>query len=325
MKIIVTGGAGFIGSNFVKYKLNNSDDKITVVDKLTYAGNMDNLPKSDRIEFIPDDIRYLYIEENDFDAIINFAAETHVDRSISSPKDFIKTDVFGTYNLLEIAKYKNIRYLQVSTDEVYGSIDEGSFTEESHIDPSSPYSASKAAADMFVNAYHKTYGADSLVVRGSNNYGPNQYPEKLIPLTILNVLNDREVPVYGDGQQIRNWIYVEDFCSAIDTVLQSGNAGEVYNAGGPEETTNLDVVNRIIEALDKDKDLIKFVKDRPGHDQRYSLGSEKTKALGWEPAYNFNHGLDVTVDWYVENKDWWEKILDGSEYNRYYSKQYSDN
>jgi len=325
LNIVVTGGAGFIGSNYIKYKLKNSNDRITVVDKLTYAGNMDNIPESDRVEFIAEDICYLHIEDNDFDAIINFAAETHVDRSIDDPKAFIQTDVFGTYNLLEIAKHKNIRYLQVSTDEVYGSIDSGSFTEESPIQPSSPYSASKASADMLVYSYCKTYGADALVVRGSNNYGPNQYPEKLIPLTILNVLQNKEVPVYGDGQQIRNWIYVEDFCSAIDTVLKSGETGEVYNAGGPEETTNLDVVNKIIKALDKDDSLIKFVKDRPGHDQRYSLGSEKTKALGWEPTYNFNHGLDITVDWYVENKNWWEKILSDSEYNRYYSKQYSNN
>jgi len=325
LNIIVTGGAGFIGSNYIKYKLKNSDDKITVVDKLTYAGNMENIPKSDRIEFISEDICYLHLESNDFDAIINFAAETHVDRSINDPKAFIQTDVFGTYNLLEIAKYKNIRYLQVSTDEVYGSIDSGSFTEQSPIQPSSPYSASKAAADMLVYSYCKTYGVDALVVRGSNNYGPNQYPEKLIPLTILNVLHNKKVPVYGDGKQVRNWIYVEDFCSAIDKVLLFGKTSEVYNAGGPEETNNLDVVNKIIDALGKDESLIEFVQDRPGHDQRYSLGSEKVRELGWNPIYDFNHGLDVTVKWYLENQEWWKKILNDEQYNRYYSKQYSNN
>lgn len=323
MNIVVTGGAGFIGSNYIKYKLANSEDKIIIIDKLTYAGNLDNIPASDRLSILVEDICDVKINYLDFDCIINFAAETHVDRSISEPESFIKTDVFGTYNLLEIAKNKNVRYLQISTDEVYGSIDEGSFTEQSPIQPSSPYSASKTGGDMLVYAYHKTYDVDSLIIRGSNNYGPNQYPEKLIPLTILNAIHDKPIPVYGDGMQVRNWIYVEDFCSAIDTVLKFGKAGEVYNAGGPSETANLEVVGGILDALEKPRSLISFVEDRLGHDKRYSLSSAKTRALGWEPLYNFSHGIESTVNWYVDNKNWWEKLLT-EDYYKYYDKQYSN-
>lgn len=323
MNIVVTGGAGFIGSNFIKYKLKNSNDKIIIVDKLTYAGNLENLPSDNRLSILIEDISNVGLEFIDFDCIINFAAETHVDRSINEPEAFIQTDVFGTYNLLELARKRNIRYLQISTDEVYGSIDTGSFTEESPIQPSSPYSASKTGGDMLVSAYHKTYGLDSLIIRGSNNYGPNQYPEKLIPLTIINAINDKEIPVYGNGMQVRNWIFVEDFCSAIDTVLKFGKAGEVYNAGGPEELCNIEVIGAILDKLNKPRNLINFVEDRLGHDLRYSLSSEKINKLGWEPKYLFNHGIDITVDWYQHNLDWWKKLIDKKEYSEYYEKQYN--
>lgn len=325
MNIIVTGGAGFIGSNFVKYKLNNSDDNIVIVDKLTYAGNPENIPNDSRVSFLNDDICDIALENIEADCIINFAAETHVDRSISEPESFIKTDVFGTFNLLEIAKQKDIRYIQISTDEVYGSIQKGSFTEESPIKPSSPYSASKTGGDMLVYAYHETYDLDALIVRGSNNYGPNQYPEKLIPLVITKAINNEKIPVYGNGMQVRNWIFVEDFCSAIDAALKFGKAGEVYNAGGPSELANVEVISAILEKLDKPRSLIKFVKDRLGHDQRYSLASDKIEQLGWMPKYEFNHGIDITVDWYLDNFAWWEKIITKEEYGDYYNKQYRNN
>jgi dTDP-glucose 4,6-dehydratase len=325
LNIVVTGGAGFIGSNFVKYKLNNSDDNIIIVDKLTYAGNPENIPNDSRVSFLNEDICNISLENIDVDCILNFAAETHVDRSISEPESFIKTDVFGTFNLLEIAKQKNIRYVQISTDEVYGSIEKGSFTEQSPIKPSSPYSASKTGGDMLVYAYHETYGLDSLIVRGSNNYGPNQYPEKLIPLVITKAINDQKIPVYGNGMQVRNWIFVEDFCFAIDFALKFGKAGEVYNAGGPSELTNLEVIGAILEKLEKPKSLINFIEDRLGHDKRYSLASDKIKELGWEPKYEFNHGIDITVDWYLDNFSWWNKIITEEEYGDYYKKQYRNN
>jgi len=321
MALLVTGAAGFIGSNFIKYKLANSDEKIIVLDKLTYAGNLENLPEDKRVNFILGDICDTSLRGIDFDAIVNFAAETHVDRSITEPEQFIKTDVLGTFKLLEIAKERNIRYLQISTDEVYGSIDEGSFTEQSPIQPSSPYSASKTGGDMLVYSYYKTYGLDSLIIRGSNNYGPNQYPEKLIPLTTINALSDRPIPVYGKGNQVRNWIYVEDFCAAIDTALSYGKAGEVYNAGGPEELCNIEVIEAILDILDKPRSLITFVQDRLGHDTRYSLNSDKIMELGWQPKYQFAHGIDITVDWYAQNKDWWQKLLN-EEYFEYYGRQY---
>jgi dTDP-glucose 4,6-dehydratase len=323
MNIVVTGGAGFIGSNFIKHKLLNSEDNIIVVDKMTYAGNYNNIEESDRVRFILADICNVNLDYFDFDCIVNFAAETHVDRSIKEPEAFIKTDIFGTYNLLEIAKNRKVRYLQISTDEVYGSIEENSFTEESPIQPSSPYSASKAAADMLAYSYHKTYGTDSLIIRGSNNYGPNQYPEKLIPLTIINALNDKPIPVYGNGMQVRNWIYVEDFCSAISLVLEKGEAGEVYNAGGEEETTNIQTIREILKNLNRSTDLITFTEDRLGHDKRYSLDSSKLKNLGWNTDYNFNYGIEITVNWYFENKDWWKKLLT-KEYYEYYKRQYSN-
>lgn len=321
--IVVTGGAGFIGSNFVNYKLKNSDDNIFIIDNLTYAGNIENFPESNRVTFymnnICDDAAKRICEKAD--GIINFAAETSVDRSITEPESFIKTDIFGTYNLLEAAKDLGIRHLQISTDEVYGSIDEGSFTEESPIDPSSPYSASKVGGDMLVSAYHKTYGVDSLIVRASNNYGPNQHIEKLIPLTIISALMSNRIPIYGDGKQVRNWLFVEDFCRAIDLVFKEGISGEVYNVGGPDEIENLSVVGRILELTEKPNNLIEYVKDRPGHDKRYSLNSDKVKNLGWEPLYNFDHGIEATVSWYKNNIKWWEKLLT-QEFRDFYLKQY---
>ena len=257
----------------------------------------------------------------DCDAVVNFAAETHVDRSIEAPGEFIQTDVYGTFVLLEAARDAGIRHLQVSTDEVYGSIEEGSFTESSPLDPSSPYSASKAGGDLLVGAFRRTYDADAVVVRASNNYGPRQYPEKLIPLCILNALAGDPLPVYGDGLQVRNWLWVGDFARAIEVVLERGEAGEVYNVGGPDELANLEVVRRIVELTGADESLITHVTDRLGHDRRYSLSSEKTSALGWEAEVGFDDGIARTVAWYRENPGWWEPIRSG-EYRAYYEKQY---
>ena len=324
---MVTGGAGFIGSNFVHHRLAaRPDDSIVVLDKLTYAGRRDNLDgiPADRLEFIEGEIgdRETVLRAIEgCDAIINFAAESHVDRSIESPGEFIQTDVFGTFVLLEAARDAGIRHLQISTDEVYGSIDEGSFTEASPIEPSSPYSASKAGGDLIVGAFRNTYGNDALIVRASNNYGPRQHPEKLIPLVILNALHGDAIPVYGDGQQVRNWLFVEDFCSAIGTVVEVGEAGEVYNVGGPDEITNLEVVKRILELTGKDESLITTVEDRLGHDVRYSLASSKTESLGWKAQVGFDEGIERTVAWYRDNRDWWEPIRSG-EYRAYYERQY---
>jgi dTDP-glucose 4,6-dehydratase len=328
MRLLVTGGAGFIGSNYVRHRLAaQPDDAVVVLDKLTYAGRRENLGglPDDRLEFIEADIsdrEAVASAIEGCDAIVNFAAESHVDRSIESPGEFITTDVFGTFVLLEAAREAGIRHLQVSTDEVYGSIEEGSFTEESPIDPSSPYSASKAGGDLMVRAFHRTYGADALICRSSNNYGPFQYPEKLIPLCILNALAGDPLPVYGDGLQVRNWLFVEDNCAAIDAVLDRGEAGEVYNAGGPDELPNIEVVRAILELTDHDESLIEFVSDRPGHDRRYSLEtSAKLEALGWEPAVRFGPGIARTVDWYRDNTQWWEPIRSG-DYRDYYERQY---
>jgi dTDP-glucose 4,6-dehydratase len=327
MKIVVTGGAGFIGSNFVHRRLDaRPDDRIVVLDKLTYAGRRDNLDGADqdRIEFIEADISdrdAVRRAIDGCDAVVNFAAESHVDRSIESPGEFIQTDVYGTFVLLEAARDAGIRHLQISTDEVYGSIDEGSFTEQSPIEPSSPYSASKAGGDLLVGAFRNTYGSDSLIVRASNNYGPRQHPEKLIPLVILNAIHDDPIPVYGDGQQVRNWLFVEDFCSAIGTVLESGEAGEVYNVGGPDEITNLEVVRRILDLTGKDESLITTVEDRLGHDVRYSLASTKTEGLGWKAEVDFERGIERTVAWYRDNTGWWESLRSG-EYREYYERQY---
>ena len=286
-RILVTGGAGFIGSAYVRHRLGGAHpgDEVRVLDKLTYAGRRENLEGIEGCELVEGDIADADAVRGAIegcDAVVNFAAESHVDRSIESPGEFIQTDVFGTFVLLEAARESGIRHLQISTDEVYGSIEEGSFTESSPLDPSSPYSASKAGGDLLVGAYQHTYGTESVIVRASNNYGPRQHPEKLIPLCILNALAGDPLPVYGDGQQVRNWLWVEDFASAIDIVLERGNPGEAYNVGGPDERANLDVVKEILKRCDRDESLIEYVTDRPGHDRRYSLGSEKTQALGWE-------------------------------------------
>ena len=323
MRLLVCGGAGFIGSNFVRLRLRDHGDEIVVLDKLTYAGRRENLAGLD-VEFV-----HAGIEDPDAvataiegaDAVVNFAAETHVDRSIAEPDAFVTTHAVGTWVLLEAARRAGVRYLQVSTDEVYGSIEEGSFTEQSPLAPSSPYSATKAGADLLVASYFHTYGLPTVICRGSNNYGPRQYPEKLIPLMILNALHGDPLPVYGDGMQVRNWLYVEDFARGIGHVLEHGVAGEAYNVGGPDECPNIEVVNRIVELTGADPSIIEYVADRPGHDRRYSLGSEKVRALGWEAQVRFDEGLERTVEWYRENTWWWEPIRSGA-YREYYARQY---
>jgi len=327
LRLLVTGGAGFIGANYVRRRLaTHPDDSVVVLDKLTYAGRRENLRDAPEggFELIEADIADRDAVRGAIegcDAVVNFAAESHVDRSITSPGEFITTDVFGAFVLLEAAREAGIRHLQVSTDEVYGSIEDGSFTERSPIDPSSPYSASKAGGDLIVQAFQRTYGADALICRASNNYGPFQHPEKLIPLCILNALAGDPLPVYGDGMQVRNWLFVEDNCAAIDAVLELGAAGEVYNVGGPDELPNIDTVREILELCDRDESLVEFVTDRPGHDRRYSLASDKVKALGWAPEVGFREGLARTVDWYRDNAWWWEPIRSG-EYREYYERQY---
>jgi dTDP-glucose 4,6-dehydratase len=323
VKLLVCGGAGFIGSNFVRVRVRDHGDEVVVLDKLTYAGRRENLADVEH-EFVHagiEDAAAVRGAMEGIDAVVNFAAETHVDRSISEPDAFVTTHGLGTYVLLEEARRAQVRYLQVSTDEVYGSIEEGSFTEESPLAPSSPYSATKAGADLLVGSYFHTYGMETLICRGSNNYGPYQYPEKLIPLMILNALHGDKLPVYGDGKQVRNWLYVEDFARGIGHVLEHGVPGEAYNVGGPDETYNLDVVRRIIELTGADESLIEYVTDRPGHDRRYSLGSEKVRALGWEAKVRFEEGLPQTVAWYQERRDWWEPIRSG-DYRAYYERQY---
>jgi dTDP-glucose 4,6-dehydratase len=255
------------------------------------------------------------------DAIVNFAAETHVDRSIAEPDAFVRTQIQGTYVLLEAARRRNLRFVQVSTDEVYGSIEDGSFTEASPLNPSSPYSATKAGADLLVSSYRSTFGLEALICRASNNYGPRQYPEKLIPLMVLNALQGDPLPVYGDGMQVRNWLFVDDFARAIGHVLLSGTPGEAYNVGGPDECPNIEVVRRIVELTGADESLVEHVPDRPGHDRRYSLRSDKVRALGWEPQVRFGDGLGRTVAWYRDNPWWWEPIRSG-EYRAYYERQY---
>jgi dTDP-glucose 4,6-dehydratase len=326
--VLVAGGAGFIGSAYVRLRLDrHPEDTVRVLDKLTYAGRWENLEglNSERLDLVEGDIAdrdSVAAAVDGVDAIVNFAAESHVDRSIESPGEFIQTDVFGAFVLLDAARAAEIRHLQISTDEVYGSIEAGSFTETSPLDPSSPYSASKAGGDLLVGAFHHTYDVDALVVRASNNYGPRQHPEKLIPLCILNALAGDPVPVYGDGMQVRNWLHVEDFAAAIDLVLERGSAGEAYNVGGPDELPNIDVVRRILELTGRDESLIDYVRDRLGHDRRYSLGSEKVAAeLGWSAGVRFEDGLERTVEWYRDNEWWWAPIRSG-EYREYYERQY---
>jgi dTDP-glucose 4,6-dehydratase len=325
MRLLVCGGAGFIGSTFVRLRLREYGDDVTVLDKLTYAGRRENLHD------VIDDIRFVHgaIEDPaavgaavmECDAIVNFAAETHVDRSISGPEAFIITNMQGTHVLLEAAREHGLRYVQVSTDEVYGSIESGSFTEASPLQPSSPYSATKCGADLLVASYFHTYGLETSICRGSNNYGPYQYPEKLIPLMILNALAGDYLPVYGDGRNVRNWLYVEDFGRGISCVLAEGAPGETYNCGGPDECENLDVVKRILSLTGRDESLIEYVKDRPGHDRRYSLASDKLRALGWTPRVHFDEGIARTVEWYRSNAWWWEPIRTG-DYLEYYERHY---
>jgi dTDP-glucose 4,6-dehydratase len=325
MRLLVCGGAGFIGSTFVRLRVREFGDDVTVLDKLTYAGRRENLHD------VIDEVRFVHgaIEDpaavgaaaTECDAIVNFAAETHVDRSISGPEAFIITNMQGTHILLEAARERGLRYLQVSTDEVYGSIEEGSFTEDSPLAPSSPYSATKTGADLLVASYFHTYGLETVICRGSNNYGPYQYPEKLIPLMILNALAADHLPVYGDGRQVRNWLYVEDFGRGISHALKHGVSGEAYNCGGPDECENIEVVQRILSLTGQDQSLIEYVTDRPGHDRRYSLASGKLSALGWEARVHFEEGLARTVDWYRDNAWWWEPIRTG-EYLDYYERHY---
>jgi len=331
--LLVTGGCGFIGSNFVRYMLRNHDYKIINVDKLTYAGNLENLSDISHYpnyEFVRGDIADKALIEGlsskGIDVVINFAAESHVDRSIEDPRVFLETNVIGTQVLLEAArKYGMLRFIQISTDEVYGSLGpRGSFTETSPLAPNSPYSASKTAADLLVRAYHKTYGLASIITRCSNNYGPYQFPEKLIPLMISNALEDNPLPVYGDGMNVRDWIYVEDHCRAIDLIMHKGREGELYNIGANNELPNIEIVKKILDRLNKPESLIKFVEDRPGHDRRYAIDSAKLRnGLGWDTIYSFEEAIDLTIGWYVEHQDWWKKIKSG-EYLSYYERMYGD-
>ena len=306
MKILITGGAGFIGCNFVRYMLEKyPDGEIVILDKLTYAGRLENLQDvMDEITFIKGDIcsREDVEKVKDCNVIFNFAAETHVDRSIIDAGVFVKTDVLGTYTLLEYARRHDVeKYIQISTDEVYGSIEKGSFKEGDTLDPSSPYSASKAGADLLVKAYYKTYSLPVLITRSSNNFGHYQFPEKLIPVLILNALHDKPLPIYGDGKNVRDWIYVLDNCEAIDFVFCKGNIGEIYNMASGDEKKNIEVAKLILKELNKPESSITFVKDRPGHDFRYSLNCEKIKKLGWKPRIKFEEGIKRTVRWYIEN------------------------
>ncbi len=316
MKVLVTGGAGFIGSNFIKHILKKYPNyKIINLDKLTYCGNLNNLKEVEdnvNYQFVKGDIcdKQLVIElAKDCDGIIHFAAESHVDNSIEKPDEFIKTNVLGTLSLLESARINKIKkFLHISTDEVYGSIAEGSFDESSLLHPNSPYSASKAAAEHLVTSYFVTYGVPSIITRSSNNFGQNQYPEKLIPLFITNLLEEKKVPVYGNGLNVRDWIYVKDNCDALDFIFHNGKEGEIYNIAGDNEKTNLEITKTIINLVGKDDDAIEYVKDRLGHDFRYSIKSDKIKKLGWSPKSNFEEALKETVLWYSQNKMWWDPL-----------------
>jgi len=331
MKLLVTGGVGFIGSNFIRHiRQEHPDWEITNLDKITYAGNLENLKDiqdQPGYHFVKGDIADRKSVDKllgqGFDVIVNFAAESHVDRSILDASPFIETNVKGTQVLLEGAKKHGIqRFIQVSTDEVYGSIDSGRFTEESLLSPNSPYSASKTAADLLCRAYFKTHHLPAIVTRCTNNFGPYQFPEKLIPLAVTNALEDKPVPVYGDGLNIRDWIFVHDHCRALDVVIQKGKPGEIYNIGSGNEKTNLELIRKLLELLDKPQSLIQFVTDRPAHDRRYALDCTRIATeLGWKPAYSFEKALSATVDWYLKNEYWWRSIKSG-EYSRYYEKMY---
>ncbi len=338
MKLLITGGAGFIGSNFIYYQLqNHPEDEFICLDALTYAGNLETLQpimQYDNFKFVKGDIAdrdfvYKLFETEKPDIVVNFAAESHVDRSILEPELFLKTNIIGTGVLMDACrKYGIKRYHQVSTDEVYGDLPldrpDLFFTEETPLHTSSPYSASKASADLLVLAYHRTYDLPVTISRCSNNYGPYHFPEKLIPLMIINALHDKKLPVYGTGENVRDWLYVEDHCSAIDLIIRKGRVGEVYNIGGHNEKTNLEVVKTILKELGKGEDLITFVKDRPGHDRRYAIDPAKIhRELGWLPQTNFAEGIKKTIKWYLDNESWWQRIISG-EYQNYYMKMYGD-
>jgi dTDP-glucose 4,6-dehydratase len=329
--LLVTGGAGFIGSNFVCYMLERYPDlHVVVFDKMTYAGNLDNLEdvsENENYRFMRGDIAdrqaiARLLESNQIDTVVNFAAESHVDRSILDPDAFIQTDVVGVYTLLdECRKLEIERVLHVSTDEVYGSIPEGAFKEGDPMEPNSPYAASKAGGDLMVRAYHVTYGLNAMTTRGSNTFGPYQYPEKLLPLFITNAIDDEPLPLYGDGRQVRDWLYVDDHCAGIDLVLRQGKPGEAYNLGGENERHNIDVVKHMLSILGKPESLIQHVEDRPGHDRRYALDNSKIRELGWQPSLSFDEALERTVRWYADNEHWWRKLKSG-EYLDYYQAQY---
>ena len=338
MKVLVTGGAGFIGGNFVHHMVNKYPDyQIVNLDLLTYAGNLETLkPVEDKpnYKFVKGDIAdeafiMDLFEKEKFDVVVNFAAESHVDRSIEDPGIFVQTNVMGTRVLLDASRKFGVkRYHQVSTDEVPGDLPllrpDLFFTENTPIHTSSPYSASKASADLFVLAYHRTFGTPVTVSRCSNNYGPYHFPEKLIPLMISRALADEELPVYGNGENVRDWLHVSDHCEAIDLIIHKGKVGEVYNIGGHNERTNLQVVQTILKALDKPESLIKYVKDRPGHDRRYAIDPTKIETeLGWKPKYNFDTGIAQTIQWYLDNEDWWKHIISG-EYQNYFAEMYKD-
>jgi len=335
MTILVTGGCGFIGSNFVKYMLDVYQDyNVVNLDKLTYAGNPENLEEitnNPHYQFVRGDICNRAdvescIRDSKVDIIINFAAESHVDRSIMGPAIFIETNVGGTNVLLDIAKeYKVERFIQISTDEVYGSLaTTGKFTESTHLHPNSPYSASKASADLLALAYHHTFGLPVVITRCSNNYGPYQFPEKLIPLMIANAIDNKPLPVYGDGLNVRDWLFVKDHCAAIDVVMQRGKVGEVYNIGGNNEWKNIDIVRLLLKNLEKPESLIKFVKDRLGHDRRYAIDASKIeREFGWKPNMTFEEGLKTTIEWYLKHESWWRRIISG-EYKHYYQKMYGN-
>jgi dTDP-glucose 4,6-dehydratase len=329
VKLLVTGGSGFIGSNFIRHMLAKYPTYAVVnLDKLTYAGNPANLKD------VESDSRYTFVQGDicdkdvvgplvqDVDVVVNFAAETHVDRSIGNPEDFIRTDVFGTYTLLEAAREYGVqKFIQISTDEVYGSVDSGGFKETDQLKPSSPYSSSKAAGDMLALSYHTTYGLPVVITRSSNNFGPYQYPEKLIPLFITNLIEGKKVPVYGSGLNVRDWIHVQDNCEGVDFVLHGGALGEVYNVGGGNERTNIEITKMILQESGKDEDSIEFVKDRLGHDKRYALDCTKLHALGWKPRFSFSDALRETIMWYKNNAGWWKPIKSG-EYLNYYKDLY---